>query len=435
MIVEFVEFWEFLSSATVRLLFFLCFLNLATLFFIARRAKKYKSVGGSFKGDYEVIIPLYREAPEVLEETLKSIDKGVRVTVICDADEDERIFKVCKKHGARVLASKRHLSKKEAIIWGIREAKAPFILQLDSDVRLKKSAVGELFKPFSDEKAGSVSPRNVIWKNSGNFAERYSESIEDGRHIVNSACDPVLAVVDGRGALYRKKALEEVLSDWENEKFEGRNIIKGEDGSLTRLLQSRGWKTKYQPKAILEIMPPPNTMSLIKQQLRWGQAGYFFFLRDIKRCSFRGKPFVYNFHMFAYFIFPILLVAALVYDIAFTPPFRISLPIFAFNCLFILPFGLGLWVLARRFIMRTKVRFRDMIPFGLFGFFIIFPLMLYSLMTCYKVESWGERAAWSANGGGKGVSPLAAFLVLFCLFSIVGSVILLYATSQRVVSY
>jgi len=417
MIVELLEFYSFFATATVRMLMIVATINFLTIFYLVRRSKHYylsdksSEMRTSSKIGRKVtaIVPVYHETEENIAATMDSILSQVptplEIFAIFDVN-DEVAVKTLERYSGKVrcLVSQKHITKRDAVAWGVRQAQGSLILNVDSDTVLSEGCLRRLLESIRDPQVGAVRTSNKI-SNNQHFAGKYSAAIERGRHVIDSALTPALVVVDGRCGLWRKSAILPILDQYEHDRFLGKRVIIGEDRQLTRLILASGWKTVYNPNAVVTTLAQPTTESLLRQQLRWARSGYLYWFRDIKDGYYSRFPTPWKIQTTTYFLLPFLLCVAVLYDTMVNP---IHIAVFSivggailFNIITI-PLGLFLWTYYRKEMFGLEISNEDTLVFGLFGFFVMFPLMLFSAVTMGAQGGWLTRGT---NGNGIGVHP------------------------------
>jgi hyaluronan synthase len=86
-----------------------------------------------------------------------------------------------------------------------------------------------------------------------------------------TAMGQALSCLSGRTSLYRKDIITEDLDIFLNEIVLGRKKESGEDKCLTRIVQSKGWKTYYQSNAVIYSYAAPDFKTFWSQRLRWSR--------------------------------------------------------------------------------------------------------------------------------------------------------------------
>jgi cellulose synthase/poly-beta-1,6-N-acetylglucosamine synthase-like glycosyltransferase len=153
--------------------------------------------------------------------------------------------------------------KATALNFGIRRARGNFVLCIDTDSALTPDTLRVTARHFLDPHVGAVAG-NVKVVNRNNLitwlqALEYVEGLNMLRraqaffHLVN--------IVPGPLGLFRRSAVLEV-GGYPHDTF-------AEDADLTLLLLERGWKIRYEPRAVSLTEAPEEFTPLLKQRYRW----------------------------------------------------------------------------------------------------------------------------------------------------------------------
>jgi hyaluronan synthase len=122
-----------------------------------------------------------------------------------------------------------------------------------------------------------------------------------------------LTSLSGRTVLYRGVVLKEVVEEMLNETFLGKLCISGEDKCLTRLIQERGWKVKYQANACIQTVGAANLGTYLKQNIRWARNSWRSDLKTIFSRWVWKREKLFALHLVDRFIQPFTLFLGPVY--------------------------------------------------------------------------------------------------------------------------
>ena len=244
-----------------------------------------------------IVTPVYKE---VLQSFAIALDSWIEnrpheiIAVIDQEDEEcarlfnERAQKTTGVHLRLVITDVP--GKRPALVLGVRAAEGEIVALVDSDTVWESGALPKLVAPFFDQEVGGVTCRQCEYA-----PDTLSRKITS--HIFNNRyCDemPFLAKVDqgfsclsGRTAAYRRGAILPVLDELVGETFFGRQCISGDDKQLTYLIQSRGYKTRFQDNVTVYTISPPKLMTLLKQKVRWTRNSW---RADLRRLQTRRNP-------------------------------------------------------------------------------------------------------------------------------------------------
>lgn len=347
---------------------------------------------GNYKGLVTVIIPFYNERLSLLTRTIKSVDKcnGDKQIIVID---DGSVSKECYNHllklkkeiPFRLMRYEKNIGKRHAQILGFEKTKGDVIITVDSDTILRKNALVNLIKPFSDEKIGATTGQleilnrddNILTKmqnarywNAFNF-ERKSQSKFGA---LNCCSGPISA--------YKKSVIDEIKNDYSNQYFLGNKCTYGDDRHLTTLILKNGYSVKYVPSAKGYTDAPTTLRKLIKQQIRWKKSwlreNYLvskFMFKTSKALSFEIfiTTFIVFFSLFARIGLVVILILVPLYILWVVPMILFMGAIHSLYILFHKPKYFGYSVL-----------------YAFVHAFIIYWLVFIALFTL-KETSWGTR--------------------------------------------
>jgi cellulose synthase/poly-beta-1,6-N-acetylglucosamine synthase-like glycosyltransferase len=401
MIIELLQFIEFVLHGTPRLLFIFFFINLFFFLCVWLYARRYRPLGhnhpytGRRNHVVSVVIPTWREEPAWLEVSiLSALWAGADEVIICYTKGDRSAEEVVGKFEGRIstIVFKSRVAKKVAVYEAFKRAKGDILCVLDSDTFIEENAINEVCRAFdADPRVGGVVALNNIF-NKDHFAGRLSSLIEASRNTLNKALSVLgnVHVLDSRFCAYRRKAVLPLLDEYLNNRFLGRDVVIGEDKQMTYLLQRAGWKCIIQASAVDYTAAPENIAGFLKQQLRWARSGWMYFFRH--RASLRLN-WLLTFHILLYFLSPIVFPIIVFYDLFLAPPLLLlDVTLLSFVAIVaIIVTGISLITLLRDKIMKLGIRLRDVPTVGLFGLFVLLPLMHYALVTIWKQGSWISR--------------------------------------------
>lgn len=241
-------------------------------------ARFYKPIpSNDYKASVSVVVPVYNEDPDTFLLALNSWQKNKPEEIIAVINHTDNaciaVFNQFKKDckSARLIVTTK-LGKRPALAEGIYAAKEKIIALVDSDAIWDENIMSILLAPFADSKVGGVAPRQDVWK-TDTFARRLFNIRLNHRYYNEmtylSVVGNALTSLSGRTAFYRGQILKEVVEEMLNETFLGKPCISGEDKCLTRLIQERGWKVKYQGNARIQTVGAARLATFYKQQIRW----------------------------------------------------------------------------------------------------------------------------------------------------------------------
>lgn len=230
-----------------------------------------------------VVTPVYNEAPDVFRAALHSwaVNQPTEIIAVID-HSDERCMQIFHEFAEewadsgiqmKMIVTKKP-GKRPALVDGMMRSSGAIIFLVDSDTIWAKDVLVNAVAPFIDPRVGGVTTRqNVLVPKS--IAQRLFDVYLDIRYVDEirflTAFGDAVTCLSGRTAVYRRAAVLPVLDDLLHETFFGRPVISGDDKALTLLVQSQGWKVRYQETARVYTPGATEMQSFLKQRLRWAR--------------------------------------------------------------------------------------------------------------------------------------------------------------------
>jgi biofilm PGA synthesis N-glycosyltransferase PgaC len=218
-----------------------------------------------------VLVPAYNESV-CIASSIRSIAAldypSKEILVIDDGSTDDTYWQAVEEgkrtHGVEVrVLSQKNGGKASALNRGIREARGAFVLCVDGDSQLAPQSLREGMRHFVDPNVVAVAG-NVKVANRRNMLT-WLQALEyvEGLNLMRSAQAffRVVNIIPGPLGLFRREALLEV-GGYSSATF-------AEDCDLTLALLTRGWKIKYEPRAIAYTEAPERLYPLLRQRYRW----------------------------------------------------------------------------------------------------------------------------------------------------------------------
>ncbi len=291
------------------------FRRLVTLF--------YRPINNPYSAPVSVVTPVYNETPEVFRQALQSWQVNSPQEIIAVIDyTDTRCIQVFREFAKQYPEAKLIITetpgKRPALAEGIKAATGEIIALVDSDTIWDKSLLDKALAPFSDPEVGGVTTRqNVLEPKT--TAQRIFDIQLDLRYLEEmpfvATTSDALTCLSGRTALYRSKAILPLVDDLVNETFLGKRCIGGDDKRLTYLIESAGWKARYQRSARVYTPGPTKLSTLFKQRTRWSRNTWRADLRALRQGWVWKYPFL-AFHLIDRMICPFTLSLGLTYFLA-----------------------------------------------------------------------------------------------------------------------
>lgn len=217
----------------------------------------------------------------------------------------------------RFLRTEVRGGKASAANFGLRFAKGKYVLHLDADTSLDRTAIENILLPFyygNDIKAvgGTVKVRNADETICTSLqALEYLKTIQVGRMVTNSL--GILHIISGAFGVFNRESLMQV-GGWD--------IGPGLDGDITQKFRKAGYRIAFAENAVAMTNVPTSWRALYRQRQRWSKSlvrfrirkhrdmlmpyGNFSFLNLLSNLEGILYDFVFNFIWVVYFVLLIL---------------------------------------------------------------------------------------------------------------------------------
>jgi hyaluronan synthase len=366
-----------------------------------------RPVVNDFRTTVSVVVPAYREDPEILLECLQTwlAQNPSEVIVVPDVEDEEVQQRLAQVRDPRVrVLAFEHQGKRSALGVGIRAAKGELVMLVDSDTRWEPGLLEAVQMPFADPSVGGVGTQQNVYQRTTSVWRRIADWLVNLRYfdyVPAMSRAGAVACLSGRTAAYRRSAVLPVLDNLENEFFLGRRCVAGDDGRLTWLVLSQGYKTVHQSTARAVSMFPSSLRAFVKQRVRWSRNSYRCYLTALWKGWLWRAPMVTKITVMQILLTPVTMGMALGYLL--------------FSRLEPTPRGLALiliWLLVGRGIrgyshLRRHPQEVFLLPvLALTVIAISLPIKLYAFVTMNR-QGWLTRAADRVGGEAQGATTLA----------------------------
>ncbi|HEY0403694.1 MAG TPA: glycosyltransferase [Blastococcus sp.] len=375
---------------------------------------RYRPTVNDFRTTTSVVVPSFREDPEVL---VRCLDSWLRqcpteVIVVLDIGDTEAYARLRRR--ARVeprlsVISFPHRGKRSALGVGIRAARGEIVVLCDSDTSWQPALLSAVQMPFADPAVGAVSTRQNVYLPTSSIWRRVADWVIDLRYmdyVPATARAGAVVCVSGRTAAYRRSAVLPVLQHLEHEFFLGRRCLAGDDGRLTWLVLAGGYRTVYQSSARAVSMFPSTFRAFCKQRVRWARNSYRCYLTAAWNGWLWRVPLVSQITVLQILFTPVTMFAAVYYVVGSGLSGRgghaLTLSL--------------IWVLlgrAIRSVSHLRRRPADLLILPLVAVVIAvvaLPIKSYALFSMNK-QGWLTRRADLAGAEGQSEASLAAHAV------------------------
>jgi N-acetylglucosaminyltransferase len=369
-------------------------------------SRLYKPIVNNFRTTVSVVVPSYREDPDILVRCLQSwlAQNPNEIIIVVDIADHE-----CQRRLAQVPDPRLHVlvyehaGKRSALGVGIRAARCEIIVFADSDTWWEPGLLDALQMPFEDPEVGGVGSQQNVYQRTTSVWRRIADWLVNLRYydyVPAMGSKGGVACLSGRTSAYRRSVIVPVVEHLENEFFLGRRCIAGDDGRLTWLTLSQGYKTVHQSSARALSMFPDTFRAFVKQRVRWSRNSYRCYLTALWKGWLWKTPFV---------------TKVTVLQILLTPlTMGITLAYLFFSRLEITPAGLILsigWILLGRGLRgwsHLKRHPKDIVLLPLTAvvvMMIALPIKLYAFVTMNK-QGWLTRTSEQVGGLGQNAASL-----------------------------
>ena len=258
----------------------------------------YRPVPAGYRTTTSVVVPAYREDPDILDRCLASwlAQDPTEVIVVPDLDDTEVIARLRRNGDPRLrVLPFAHEGKRSALGVGIRAATSEILILTDSDTQWQPGLIAAVQAPFADPRVGGVGTRQNAYLPESSVWRRVADWLIDVRYLDYVPAQGragAVACLSGRTAAYRRSVVLPVLGHLEHEFFLGRLCASGDDGRLTWLVLGAGYRTVHQSSARTLSMFPDRFRPFLRQRVRWSRNSYRCYLTAIWKGWLWRQPFI-----------------------------------------------------------------------------------------------------------------------------------------------
>jgi hypothetical protein len=271
-----------------------------TVWFVRRMLSRhaYRPIVNDFRTTTSVVVPVYREDPDVLERCLRTWlgEEPTEVILVVD-DRDDALLAHIRGLGLdRVQVLEwRHTGKRGALGAGVRAATAEIVVFADSDTEWRPGLLAAVQMPFVDRQVGGVGSRQHVYLPQTNVWRRVAYWMLNTRYldyVPAMSRRGGVACLSGRTAAYRRDVIRPLIPALEHELFLGRECVAGDDGRLTWLTLAAGYRTVHQDTAQADSMFPADLRAFARQRMRWSRNSYRCYLTALSQGWLWRQPFI-----------------------------------------------------------------------------------------------------------------------------------------------
>jgi cellulose synthase/poly-beta-1,6-N-acetylglucosamine synthase-like glycosyltransferase len=284
-------------------------------------SRVYRPLPNGFTSSTSVVVPAFREDPDILSRCLDSwlAENPGEIIVVPDLEDVEVIQRLRRRAVADprlIVVPFAHTGKRSALGAGIREARGEILVLADSDTAWEPGLLKAVQAPFGDPKVGGVGTRQNVYLPKTSVWRRVADWMIDVRYLdyvrAQSRAGAV-ACLSGRTVAYRREAVLPVLEHLEDEFFLGRRCVSGDDGRLTWLVLASGYQTVYQSNARAMSMFPDTARAFLKQRLRWSRNSYRCYFTAMWKGWLWHQPFICQLSVLQIILTPLTMGFAITY--------------------------------------------------------------------------------------------------------------------------
>jgi len=226
---------------------------------------------------YSVVVPVYNEKPELLEECIKSLidSAGTKEIIVVDDGSNNNCMEILapylKKGKIRVFLQSNK-GKRYAQKLGIENARFPYIVTVDSDSVVETYSIQRLIQVFENPKIGAATGRIKALNRNRNWLTKMTEAFYLNASFFGRASLSSFNVVtccSGALAAYRGDVIKPLMDKYVHQRFLGVECSFGDDRYLTNLVLMNNYGTSYVDEAVVYTEVPETFSKFWRQQLRW----------------------------------------------------------------------------------------------------------------------------------------------------------------------
>ena len=276
----------------------------------------YRPVVNDFRTTTSVVVPVYREDPDVVSRCLGSWlrEKPDEIILVVDTGDTAVLERLAQEpHPSVQVIPFRHRGKRSALAVGIRAAKHEIVLLVDSDTAWERGLLANVQMPFADARVGGVGTRQNVYARRSSLWRVMADWLVNTRYLDYVPAQSIMggvACLSGRTAAYRREVILPLVPDLEYEYFMGRECVSGDDGRLTWLVLSEGYRTVYQSTARAWSMFPESFKAFNKQRVRWGRNSYRCYITAIRNGWLWQQPLITKLTVMQIMLTPLSMLAA-----------------------------------------------------------------------------------------------------------------------------
>jgi cellulose synthase/poly-beta-1,6-N-acetylglucosamine synthase-like glycosyltransferase len=371
-------------------------------------SRVYRPRPNGFTTTTSVVVPAFREDPDILDRCLDSWleEEPSEVIVVPDLEDVDVIRRLRGRAAGEprlVVFPFAHTGKRSALGAGIHQARGEILVLADSDTAWEPGLLKAVQAPFGDPKVGGVGTRQNVYLPKTSVWRRVADWMIDVRYLdyvrAQSRAGAV-ACLSGRTVAYRRQVVLRVLEHLEDEFFLGRRCVSGDDGRLTWLVLASGYTTVYQSNARAMSMFPDTGRAFLKQRLRWSRNSYRCYLTAMWKGWLWHQPFICQLSVLQILLTPLTMGFAMTYLGAWLLHPGLLVPAVAVVWLLLGRSLRGISHLRQR---PGDIWVRPLV--AVMTVIVALPVKTYALLTM-NVHGWLTRSSHQMGGEGQSAASL-----------------------------
>lgn len=255
----------------------------------------YRPAGGDYRLPMSIVVPVYKEDPELFRRAIESWLANSPDEIILVIDVTDKVCQAIAAEYPVTVIMTDVPGKRDALRRGWEAAKTDLVALVDSDTVWAPDVLAEVCKPFADPKVGGVGTRQNVWQ-PHKFLQHINDMYLDLRYFDENAAQTYwgrgVSCLSGRTAVYRREILLDISADFMAETFWGRPCMSGDDKRLTCLTMQRGYDTVMQRSARVWSTFPDTFKTFVRQRLRWARNTWRSDLRALSERWVYRRPFL-----------------------------------------------------------------------------------------------------------------------------------------------
>jgi N-acetylglucosaminyltransferase len=367
-------------------------------------------VVNDFRTSVSVVVPSYREDPEILMKCLQTWlrQEPDEVIVVVDVEDIECGAQLATVNNDRLKVIRyRHEGKRSALGVGIRAAVGEIVVLADSDTMWTRGLLAAIQMPFIDPLVGAVGTQQNVYQRTTSIWRRVADWMVNLRYydyVPAMGRKGAVICVSGRTAAYRRSVIVPMLPNLEHEFFLGRRCVAGDDGRLTWLVLASGYKTVHQSSAKALSVFPDTFRGFCKQRVRWSRNSARTYLTALWKGWLWKVPFVSKVTVLQILLTPVTMALTLSYLLLS----RLRVDGELNRAAITLAVA---WLLIGRGVrgyshLRRHPQEIFLLPlYALVVIFVALPIKAYAIATMNK-QGWLTRTNESVGGEGQAASTL-----------------------------